>query len=54
MATNPVPGSIERKGTFKVEFLKDIEKRMQARSVVLTTDTQRVGVRLGKCITKMQ
>ena len=29
-ASNPVSG--ERKGTFKVEFLKDIERKMQARS----------------------
>ena len=32
MATNGVvPGGSERKGTFKVEFLKDIERRMQTR-----------------------
>jgi hypothetical protein len=33
MATNPVPGATERKGTFKVEFLKEIEKRMQTRLI---------------------
>jgi hypothetical protein len=30
--------STERKGTFKVEFLKDIEKRMQARFETADTD----------------
>ncbi len=32
MTTNAASGSTERKGTFKVEFLKDIERRMQTRS----------------------